>query len=88
MAIPMCDGRRHIFIVSHEHCRCDAAEAVDLDPRETRISGVVTRETWSTVFGRSKAIADIVRLVGRVEQMIAHLFESADAYLDQRLFLR
>jgi len=27
-------------------------------------------------------------VVGRVEQMIAHLFESADAYLDQRLFLR
>jgi hypothetical protein len=39
-------------------------------------------------FGRSKAVADVVRLVGRVEQMVAHLFESADAYLDQRLFLR
>lgn len=49
MAIPMCDGRRHIFIVGREHCRCGAAEAVDLDPRETRIAGLVTRETWSTV---------------------------------------
>lgn len=39
-------------------------------------------------FGRSKAVADVVRLIGRVEQMIAHLFESADAYLAQRLFLR
>jgi hypothetical protein len=39
-------------------------------------------------FGRSRAVADVARLVGRVEQMIAHLFDSADAYLDQRLFLR
>ena len=39
-------------------------------------------------FGRSKAIADVIRVVGRVEQMVAHLFDSADAYLDQRLFLR
>lgn len=39
-------------------------------------------------FGRSKAVADVARIVGRVEQMVAHLFESADAYLEHRLFLR
>jgi hypothetical protein len=49
MAIPMCDGRRHIFIVGRERCQCGAAEAANLDPRETRISGLVAKETWSTV---------------------------------------
>lgn len=49
MAIPMCEGQRHVFIVGREHCRCGTTEAVDLDPRETRISELVTRGTWSTV---------------------------------------
>jgi hypothetical protein len=39
-------------------------------------------------FGRSKPIAEVLGLLGRVEQMIHHLFDSADAYLDRRLFLR
>ena len=42
----------------------------------------------AVAFGRSKAIADVAGVVGRAEQMIAHLFESADAYLDERRFLR
>jgi hypothetical protein len=39
-------------------------------------------------FGRTKPIADVAGVVARVAQMVAHLFASADAYLDQRLFLR
>ncbi|HET9619783.1 MAG TPA: hypothetical protein VFP84_00355 [Kofleriaceae bacterium] len=39
-------------------------------------------------FGRSRSVADVRALIARVAQAIAHLYASADAYLDQRLFLR
>jgi len=49
MAIPMCEGQRHIFIVGCELCRCGQERSLALDPRETRISILVVKETWKTV---------------------------------------
>lgn len=49
MAIPNCEGERHIFIVGHEVCRCGKTWSGTLDPRETRIAGLVTKDTWPTI---------------------------------------
>jgi hypothetical protein len=49
MAIPMCNGARHVFIVGRELCRCGQERSLALDPRETRIAGLVVKETWSTI---------------------------------------
>lgn len=49
MAIPMCEGQRHIFIVGRELCRCGQERSLVLDPRETHISVLVVKQTWKTV---------------------------------------
>lgn len=66
MAIPMCEGKRHVFIVGRELCRCGQASSLALDPRETRIAGLVTRETRPQiqvmfVMGPEGAISAIVQ---------------------------
>lgn len=49
MAIPMCEGARHIFVVGNKRCRCGAEQTATLNPAETRIAGLVVKGTWSTV---------------------------------------
>lgn len=66
----------------------DPACALALDDLADGRNDVAHGVRDAIAFGRSKAVADVARLVGRVEQMVGHLFASADAYLDQRLFLR
>lgn len=66
----------------------DPACALALDDLADGRNDVAHGVRDAIAFGRSKAVADVARVVSRVEQMVAHLFESADAYLDRRLFLR
>jgi hypothetical protein len=49
MAIPMCAGARHIYVVGSERCRCGAQLTAALSPVETRIAGLIVQGTWSSI---------------------------------------